>query len=111
MSGLLALGAEAATTLSDFRAGLAFPIARLLQSPAFLFRHEIGANGPLGGGLSVDDLADAVRNADVPRNLVDFVRQTLQSRAELDHDEEEGRCLGLSTGLIFTAVPAWVAPW
>lgn len=47
VDGLLALGAEAAAALGDFRAALAFPIARLLQSPEFLFRVEIGQDGRL----------------------------------------------------------------
>lgn len=69
------------------------------------------AEGTLGGGISVDEFMSALGAADVPRGLVEFVRSTLQSRADLDRDPDEGRCLRFSAGLTFTAVPAWVAPW
>lgn len=69
------------------------------------------AEGSLGGGISVDEFMGALGQADVPGSLVDFVRTTLQSRADLDRSADEGRCLRFSAGLTFTAVPAWVAPW
>lgn len=46
LAEVVALSSDAATTLGDFHAGLSFGIAAILQSPYFLYRVEIGAEGP-----------------------------------------------------------------
>lgn len=42
---LVAIAADAATTLDDFDAGLEYALAAMLQSPQFLFRAELGEGG------------------------------------------------------------------
>ncbi|MCA9544966.1 MAG: DUF1592 domain-containing protein, partial [Myxococcales bacterium] len=46
VAGLLGLFDEAAAALGDFHGALVFPVARVLQSPHFLFRSELGEPDP-----------------------------------------------------------------
>ena len=45
LSQLTSLGIQSAGTLQDFAEGLTFPIAALIQSPNFMYRIELGADG------------------------------------------------------------------
>lgn len=47
VDGLLTIGLQAYDEIGDFYDALVFPIARLLQSPEFLFRVEVGQGGRL----------------------------------------------------------------
>lgn len=76
----------------------------------FRVRDDGRIEGSLGGGLSVEEFMVGVDGADLPGSLKNFVRTTLQSRADLAQDAD-GRCHRLSAGLVFEGVPAWVAPW
>ncbi|MCB9677876.1 MAG: DUF1592 domain-containing protein [Alphaproteobacteria bacterium] len=49
LDGLVALAGTAAEALGSFEEGLEYPLARLLQSPAFLYRVEVGENGRYSG--------------------------------------------------------------
>jgi hypothetical protein len=52
LSGLTALVAPIQTGLNDYYGGLEYGIAALLQSPYFLYRHEIGSEDPGNPGFA-----------------------------------------------------------
>jgi hypothetical protein len=58
---IVALSGDAADALEDFHGGLEFGLARLLQSPHFLFRSEIGENDPESNGRRFGDYELASR--------------------------------------------------
>lgn len=97
---LIALGAQAAETLGGFREGLAFPIARLLQSPEFLFRVEVGEGGTLTDAEYATRLAFFLWNTTPDDALLDAAeagelateagRATQVDRMLLDRRAREG---------------------
>lgn len=48
LAGLVAIANHSARTLGDFHEGIAFALSALIQSPHFLYRVEVGAEGPDG---------------------------------------------------------------
>lgn len=54
LDALVGLAGEAATVEGDFYAGLAYPLAAMLQAPSFLFRFELGESDGAGGRVYTD---------------------------------------------------------
>lgn len=48
LAGLVGIAAHSARTLGDFHEGMAYALTALIQSPHFLYRVEVGVEGPDG---------------------------------------------------------------
>lgn len=66
------------------------------------------AEGLLGGGISIDEIADGVKNGAGVADIVSQIRFLGKAASDLGYDEESSVCTLLSATLSFKARPAFV---
>jgi hypothetical protein len=66
------------------------------------------AEGLLGGGISIDEIADGVQNGAGVADIVSQIRFLGKAASDLGYDEESSVCTLLSATLSFKARPAFV---
>ncbi len=74
----------------------------------FTLDQEGNAEGLLGGGISIDEIADGVQNGAGVEDIVPQIRTLGKLASDLGYSEEEGVCKLLSATLSFKARPAFV---
>ena len=74
----------------------------------FTLDEEGNAEGMLGGGVSIDEIADGVQNGAGVADIVAQIRTLGKLAADLGFDDEAGTCKLMSAALAFKARPAFV---
>lgn len=74
----------------------------------FTVDEEGNVEGMLGGGISIDEVADGVKNGAGLADLIPQIKTIGKAFSDLGYDENEGTCSLVSAALAFKARPAFV---
>lgn len=74
----------------------------------FTLDEDGNAEGLLGGGVSIDEIADGVQNGAGLADIIPQIRALGKLASDLGYDEEQGVCRLMSATLSFKARPAFV---
>lgn len=74
----------------------------------FTIDEEGNAEGMLGGGVSIDEIAEGVKNGAGIADLIPQIKLIGRASADMGYDTEEGTCSLVSAALAFKARPAFV---
>jgi hypothetical protein len=91
-----------------------FDVSFMIHMRNAKVRFKLDANGDaeglLGGGISIDEIADGVQNGAGVADIVSQIRFLGKAASDLGYDEESSVCTLLSATLSFKARPAFVRP-
>jgi hypothetical protein len=76
----------------------------------FTIDEEGNVEGLLGGGVSIDEIAEGVKNGAGLADLIPQIKFIGEASADLGYDPEEGKCSLVSAALAFKARPAFLRP-
>lgn len=76
----------------------------------FTIDEEGNLDGMLGGGVSIDEIAEGVKDGAGLADLIPQIKFIGKSAADLGYDSEEGTCSLVSAALAFKARPAFLRP-
>ena len=89
-----------------------FDVSFMIHMRNAKVRFKLDANGDaeglLGGGISIDEIADGVQNGAGVADIVSQIRFLGKAASDLGYDEESSVCTLLSATLSFKARPAFV---
>jgi hypothetical protein len=74
----------------------------------FTIDEEGNVEGLLGGGVSIDEIAEGVKNGAGLADLIPQIKFIGQASADLGYDPVEGKCSLVSAALAFKARPAFL---
>jgi len=74
----------------------------------FTMDEEGNVDGMLGGGISIDEVAEGVKNGAGVADLIPQIKLIGRASADMGYDTEEGTCSLVSAALSFKARPAFV---
>lgn len=76
----------------------------------FTMDEEGNVEGMLGGGISIDEVAEGVKNGAGLADLIPQIKFIGKAFSDMGYDTEEGTCSLVSAALAFKARPAFVRP-
>lgn len=76
----------------------------------FTIDEEGNLDGLLGGGVSLDEIAEGVKDGAGLADLIPQIKFIGKAAADLGYDENEGTCSLVSAALAFKARPAFLRP-
>jgi hypothetical protein len=74
----------------------------------FTLDEEGNVEGMLGGGVSIDEIAEGVKNGAGIADLIPQIKLIGRASSDMGYDTEEGTCSLVSAALAFKARPAFV---
>lgn len=76
----------------------------------FTIDDDGNVDGMLGGGVSIDEVAEGVKNGAGLSELIPQIKLLGRASADMGYDTEEGTCSLVSAALAFKARPAFIRP-